>query len=93
MSCSEKAPDVVIRLTRDEAVILFDLLARWTTDRAGATPPADCFESPSECAVLHGVLCGLEAQLPEPLSPDHERTLAEARQRLAGGWNGTTLRE
>jgi hypothetical protein len=80
-----------IHLSPDEAVVLFELLARWCYPKAAQTPGSACFESTAECAVLHGVLADLERQLVAPFRGDYDRIVKEARSRLAGRWDGSTL--
>lgn len=82
-----------IRFAPDEAVILIDLLSRWTEeDGAGDTPSRTCFESNAEMAVLNDLLCALEKQLVAPLKEDYGLILEGAQNRLAGNWSYPTLR-
>lgn len=81
-----------IHLSPNEAIVLFELLSRWTEDGQAATPDSDCFESSAECAVLQTVLGCLEKQLVAPLRSDYAQTIEQARLRLADDWNGSTLR-
>lgn len=84
---------VTVELTPDEAIVLFELLSRWSGENeAGETPSPACFESTAEGAVLNALLCLLEAQLVAPFKRDYNRVLIEARERLAGGWSYPTLR-
>lgn len=89
---SDATDDAEIRLTPDEAIVLFDLLARWIDGRDAATPDSACFESPAECVVLQGALASLETQLTAPFRADYADTVERARARLASGWDGATLR-
>ena len=75
---NEKADEVRLNLNADEAIILFDLPSRWINDDGTLTPSAQHFEAPSECAVLHAVLCGLEQQLVAPLRADGDVTLTRS---------------
>jgi len=81
-----------IHLSPDEAIILFDLLARWCGDSLASTPEASCFQSTAEGAVLHNILAGLESQLVAPLGQDYVELLNEARRRFEGLWSYPTLR-
>ncbi|NTA40094.1 hypothetical protein G6M20_23910 [Agrobacterium salinitolerans] len=81
-----------IHLSPDEAVILFELLARWCGDSGASTPEASCFESTAESAVLHNILAGLESQLVAPFQEDYVKLLNEARRRFEGFWHYPTLR-
>ena len=81
---------VVLRLSGDEAAVLFELLSRWSSARS-LGPPAECFESSAECAVLHSVLGELERQLVEPFEGNYDRIVGEARERLASRWDYPTL--
>jgi hypothetical protein len=93
MTDHPKDGEVTLRLTENVAVVLFDLLSRWS-DPAGltATPSGACFESAAECAALHDVLTNLEAQLVAPFEADYREKVSRARQQLAGRWNGSDLR-
>jgi hypothetical protein len=82
-----------VRLTPDEAVVLFELLSRWSDEEgAGHTPGPSCFESTAEAAVLNSLLCELERQLVAPFKAEYPRVLEAARDRLAGSWSRATLR-
>jgi hypothetical protein len=85
------APDpedvAVIRLDGDEAVVLFELLSRWSDAKGRATPSSECFESTAECAVLNSVLTDLERQLVAPFKSSYDDELREARTRLASRWD------
>lgn len=82
-----------IVLTPDEAVVLFDMIARWEHDQSKPFPPAECFESPAEIlVVLNTVLRQLEKQLVAPFRADYGNYLEDARARLAAGHEDVTLR-
>jgi len=82
-----------VDLTPDEAIVLFELLSRWSeTAKPVETPAPSCFESTAEVAVLNRLLCQLEAQLVAPFKGDYSRLLMEARERLASDWSHSTLR-
>ena len=89
---TDSAHQAQIHLSSDEAIVLFELLSRWTDDKGAATPGRGCFESRAECAVLHGILAHLEKQLVAPFREDYPETVDGARARLAQGWDGATLR-
>lgn len=92
MTDTPETEDVaVVHLSSDEAVVLFELLSRWSSADEGPAPAKDCFESTAECAVLHSVLADLERQLGAPFKTDYEEIVKEARQRLAPGWTYPTL--
>ncbi|MDK4704882.1 hypothetical protein PH562_21700 [Rhizobium sp. CNPSo 4062] len=84
---------VEIRLDAKEAVVLFELLSRWSDPKATHTPDKLCFESPAECVVLDGLLGDLEKQLTAPFKPEYKRILADARNFLARRWNNPALRD
>ncbi len=76
-------PDVSLKLTKSEALVLFELLAR--IDKAEALE----FEHPAEQTVLWGVEAQLEKMLVEPFSPEYKKLLADARKLVAGGESGS----
>jgi hypothetical protein len=69
--------DVTLRLTKAEALVLFDWLAR---DASRALQ----FEDHAEQQVLWVVEAQLEKVLTGPLSPDYKRLLSEARDQVRG---------
>jgi len=81
-----------IRLSPDAALVLFELLSRWSSDEGASTPDEACFESPAEIGVLHGLLAELETQLSPPFQADYPLLLKHARDRLRDTWSGRTLR-
>ena len=81
-----------IRLSLDEALVLFDLLSRWCEEGRAPTPEASCFESTAELAVLRGVLAYLETQLAAPFKADYADLVKESRNCLKGSWEYPTLR-
>jgi hypothetical protein len=89
----EETKEIAVRLTSEEAVVLFELLSRWTATDNHDTPSSTCFEDRSECAVLHGLLCDLESLLVAQLRDDYEQILSRAREQLAPRWDGANLRE
>jgi hypothetical protein len=76
-----------IRLSDDEALVLFELLSQWTSDAPQATAHGN-----AECAVLHGILASLEAQITAPFSADYDDQLAAARGRLSDCWEAPNPR-
>lgn len=69
-------PPVVVALSRVEALVLFEWLAR----HDGALP----IEDPSEQDVLWRVEAALERQLDEVLASDYEAAVATARRTVRG---------
>jgi len=80
-----------IHLEPHEALVLFELLSRWSEPDQARAPSATCFESTAECAVLHLLLGHLEKQLVAPFAPDYRRLLEQARSRLGDAWDHPTL--
>ena len=68
--------DVEIRLTPDEALVLFEFLSRSSDSDEWRV------EGPAEKRALENLGCLLEKQLVEPLHPDYEGLLQAARHRL-----------
>jgi hypothetical protein len=73
------ARDVVIRLTHDEALILFEVLHHWE-DQDRVTQP----EHHADQIALWNLPGLLERELVEPFDPAYDRLIDEARTRLAG---------
>lgn len=71
--------DVVLTLTRPEALVFFDWLARTDPSRSLQ------FEDDAEQKVLWAVEAQLEKILTEPLSPEYKRLLSEARAQVRSG--------
>lgn len=71
-----------IDLDRYEALVLFELLSRWSTAEPPSAPSAACFESGAERAVLDVLLCSLEKQLAAPFGGDYENNLEAARSEI-----------
>jgi hypothetical protein len=69
--------EVALTLTNAEALVLFELLTR--IDEAAMLQ----FEHPSEQTVLWNLEGQLERTLVEPLSPQYDRLVAEARKQVA----------
>lgn len=89
----EEPEQIAVHLNSDEAIVLFELLARWINDIQHPTPSRACFSEASECAVLHGLLSDLERQLVAPFRSDYRQILEHARRQLADRWDGSDLRE
>jgi hypothetical protein len=68
-----------LSLTNDEALVLFDLLHRCEDDKRVAQP-----QHQGEQIALWNLSAVLERVLTEPLEPDYQRRVAEARTRLTG---------
>jgi len=69
-------PSVSITLSRDEALVLFECVSRFSqTDELG-------IEDPAEKQALWSVCNELEQALVEPLLPDYRDRLEGARERL-----------
>jgi hypothetical protein len=74
---------VVIQLSRDEALVLFEWLHR-SEDEDRVSPP----EHHAEQVALWNLSALLEHALVEPFQENYRQSVAEARDRLAG--NGAT---
>lgn len=72
------ADDVTIKIRRDEAIVLFEWLARLDTFEKRA------FEHPAEEKVLWCIEGQLESTLVEPLMANYKAILAEARKSVEG---------
>jgi hypothetical protein len=70
------AEKVFIELSKAEALVLFDLLARFDKDEKLI------IENQAEERVLWNIHCSLEKVLVEPFSPDYAKLLAEARNQV-----------
>jgi hypothetical protein len=69
--------EVSLALTKSEALVLFELLAR--IDNAASLT----FEHPAERTVLWRLEAELEKTLVEPFSPEYDKLLADARKQVA----------
>jgi hypothetical protein len=74
--------DVLLRLDSDEALVLFEWVARIAEDEAHG------FQHPAERVALWGLQGALERALVEPLKPDYRELLDAARNRLAQAPDG-----
>ena len=79
-----------LALSIDEAIVLFELLSRWSDGKAGRAPSSECFESTAERAVLNDILAKLERQLVLPFSANWDEMLRGARERLEPLWDQDT---
>jgi hypothetical protein len=82
--------DSLVRLaiTRDEALVLHEWLAR-VVDEENAAALAETVEDDAEIWALNALLVLLEQALPEPFEAGFEKTLKAARKRIAdaaGPW-------
>lgn len=68
--------NVELRLSADEALVLYDLLARFADQ--GRLEVGD----PAEARVLWDLQCSLEKRLVEPLDPEYLTLLEAARARV-----------
>jgi hypothetical protein len=71
--------DVVIRLSHDEALVLFELLHHWESQHRVTQP-----EHHAGQVALWNLSCLLERELAELFDPAYDRLITEARTRLAG---------
>ena len=65
-----------INLSADEAVVLFELLSRFSDSDELK------IDHPAESQALWNFCCSLEKELTEPHSPDYKRILEQARDSL-----------
>ena len=70
--------DVTVKLTSDEALVLFDLLHRW--ESAGEIGRV---LMPGEQTALWALTCRLESIVVEPFEDNYRELADHARQRLA----------
>ncbi len=69
--------ELSITLTKDEALVLFDFLARFNE-----TDHADIFEDQAEQKSLWIIEGQLEKQLTEPFLPNYKEIINEARNKI-----------
>lgn len=73
--------EVHLRLTPDEALVLFEFLSRYSdTDEL-------VLEDQAEQRALWNLCCKLEKELVEPFNPDYVKLLQSARDRLRDKWD------
>jgi hypothetical protein len=70
-----------IALSADEALVLFELLARELDERKSQRIPG-VIDHPAEFWVLNGIHCDLERELVEPFKADYLELVAAARERI-----------
>jgi hypothetical protein len=68
---------VVLRLSKDEALVLFELLSRFSAEERLEV------KDRVEEQALWNLECLLEKELAEPFSPDYAKIIEEAKSRLA----------
>ena len=68
--------DIRIKLSHDEALVLFDFLTRFSHEQRLET------EHQAEERVLWNIQCNLESILAEPLTGDYTERLAQARDKV-----------
>lgn len=69
---------VTVELSAAEALVLFDLLARWGDTNAMSVP----LEHPSEQRLLWNILATLESALVEPFMSDYSDRVRAAREQI-----------
>jgi hypothetical protein len=67
---------VEIKLTKDEALVLFDFVSRFSND------DKLIIQDQAEERALLNLTCVLEKQLAEPFSPDWKKIIEAAKNRL-----------
>jgi hypothetical protein len=72
----DESPKISIELTSDEALVLFEWIARVHKDGTLV------FRDEAEKQVLWDIECILEETLVEPLKPDYEKLVERARARV-----------
>lgn len=82
MQSGPGSSDLEVRLSSAEALVLFELLSRWTAEADRSRPSADMFESAAEPIALSHLLGRLETQLTTPLGADYDLLLKVARRAL-----------
>ena len=79
---------VQLEVTSDQALVLFDFLARELDDRNGEKMKPSC-DHDAELWALNSVLRRLEATLVTPFQPDYKELVDQARGKLLaerGDW-------
>jgi hypothetical protein len=69
-------PRITLSLTHDEALILFELLARFS--ESGQLSADDA----AEVQAIHNLHCALEKTLPAPFSRNYDSLLSDAKANL-----------
>jgi hypothetical protein len=70
---------MILRLTRNESLVLFELLSR--LDGKDSLP----HDHPAEVTVLQKLLGQLESTLAEPFAPNYKEIVDEARKNVVEG--------
>lgn len=78
---SDEARHIDLRLTPDEALVLFELLSRYSDSDELR------IEDQAEQRALWNLCCLLEKQLVEPFKPDYIELLQSARNRLRDAYD------
>lgn len=73
---------VELSLSSSEALVLFELLSRWTADAERPRPSPKMFETAAEPIALNQLLGHLEKELSAPFAPDYPAMLEHARKNL-----------
>ena len=68
--------EVEIKLTKDEALVLFDFVSRFSNDDKLSV------QDQAEERALWNLTCILEKQLVEPFSPEWDKIIEAAKNRL-----------
>ena len=76
MSLEKFMSEVEIKLTKDEALVLCDFVSRFSNEDKLS------IQDQSEERVLWNLTCVLEKQLAEPFSPEWDKIIEAARNRL-----------
>lgn len=83
---------VLLRLTPDEALVLFEFLAR-SINEHGGTGLLALTHHDAELWSLNAVHCALESELAEPFRDDYRTLVDAARERLADANGGVWPRD
>jgi hypothetical protein len=75
---------ITIELDRNEALVLFDLIARWQWDNNCANIMN--IDHDTEKHVLLNIATWLNDELDEPTLPDYETRLQEAKKIITKSW-------
>ena len=75
--------DLTIRVSRDEALVLFEFCARFYQDGQPVR-----IKSNAEYFALNKIFGQFEETLLEPFQSDYQELLASASARVADGYNG-----
>ncbi len=84
--------DVVLKLDRSVALVLFDFLSR-TADEEGGMPLNDALAHKAELPALWATLAALEDVLPEPMAADYGARVKAARADVVAKFGGAFPKE